>query len=95
MSHANRRFCGIVFAVAVLFGFCIPSIADSVTYKSSVPTGSLASLWGPRGHVSPHPRPGPVGVADGDPSSLVLLAIGLSVLLVTAVVARAKPRTRT
>jgi len=82
MSHINRHLCKMVFAVAVLFGFCIPSLADSVTHKSSVPTPSLATR--------------PVSrVADGDPSSLVLLAIGLSGFLVTAVVARTKPRTRT
>ena len=44
----------------------------------------------------PKPKPphsSPVAVADGDPSSLVLLAVGLTGLLVAAVFARAKPRT--
>jgi hypothetical protein len=42
-----------------------------------------------------HQHSQPVGVADGDPSSLALLAIGLSGLLGIPVVARMRPKTRT
>jgi hypothetical protein len=122
MSPATRHFCKI-FAVVVLLCFCIPSMANTVTNKSSLAHSSLASLRGPHSQVSanwiaywksddvfkdkdkdkdiPKPKPKhhqhsqPVGVADGDPSSLALLAIGLSGLLVTAVAARTKPKTRT
>jgi len=44
----------------------------------------------------PKPKPphsSPVAVADGDPSSLVLLAVGLTGLLVASVFARTKLRT--
>jgi len=120
---SNRRFCQLVFAVGVLFSFCIPCVASRVTYKPNI--GSMADLWGPQGQVSsnwfgntagavrsvcfksngigylnllylfkPKPKPpSPVVVADGDPSSLVLLAVGLTGLLVTAVVARLRTRT--
>ena len=122
MSPATRHFCKI-FAVVVLLCFCIPSMANTVTNKSSLAHSSLASLRGPHSQVSanwvaywksddvfkdndkdkdkPKPKPKhhqhsqPIGVADGDPSSLALLAVGLSGLLVTAVVARARPKTRT
>lgn len=47
----------------------------------------------PHPHPHPHPHPGPVGVADGDPSSLVLLSIGLASLLVTSTVTRMRKRT--
>jgi len=44
--------------------FCIPSIADSVTYKSNVPTGLLMRFVGAAGPRVVAPHPGPVGVAD-------------------------------
>jgi hypothetical protein len=122
MSPATRHFCKI-FAVVVLLCFCIPSMANTVTNKSSLAHSSPASLRGPHSKVSanwvaywksddvfkdndkdkdkPKPKPKhhqhsqPVGVADGDPSSLALLAVGLSGLLVTAVVARTRPKRRT
>jgi len=120
---SNRRFCQLVFAVGVLFSFCIPCVASRVTYKPNI--GSMADLWGPQGQVSsswfgntagavrsvcfksngigylnllylfkPKPKPpSPVVVADGDPSSLVLLAVGLTGLLFASVFARTKLRT--
>ena len=129
MSGANHLFCQIVFAVAVLFSFCIPAVATSVTSKSNT---LVANLSGPQVQMSsnwvsntagalqfvfcrsngiaywnlvqhffkpkPKPRPkrphsSPVAVADGDPSSLVLLAVGFTGLLVAAVFARTKLRT--
>jgi hypothetical protein len=49
----------------------------------------------PKPQPKHHPHSQPIAVADGDPSSLALLAVGLSGLLVTAVVARTRPKTRT
>jgi hypothetical protein len=115
MSHANRHICKIVSAVVVFLGCCIPTIANTVTNKSSLAYSSPASLRGPHGQVSSNwlaywdshhlfknkpkpkhqPHSGPVAVADGDPSSLALLAIGLSGLLGIPVVARMRPKTRT
>jgi hypothetical protein len=128
MSRANRLVYQIIFAVGVLFSFCIPAVASSVTSKSST---LVANLSGPQVRTSsnwvgntagalqfvccrskgiaywnlvhffkpkPKPKPKPphssrVAVADGDPSSLVLLAVGLTGLLVAAVFARTKLRT--
>jgi hypothetical protein len=120
MSAANRYFCKI-FAVVVLICFCIPSMANIVTSKSSLVDSSLSSSRGPHGQVSsnwvaywksdhlfkdkPEPKRKPepkhhrdserVAVADGDPSSFALLAVGLSGLLVTVVAARTGAKTRT
>jgi len=128
MSRANHLFYQIIFAVGVIFTFCIPAVASSVTSKSNT---LVANLSGPQVQMSsnwvsntagalqfvccrsngiaywnlvhffkpkpkPKPKPphsSPVAVADGDPSSLVLLAVGFTGLLVAAVFARTKLRT--
>ena len=128
MSRANRLFYQIIFAVGVLFGFCIPAVASSVTSKSNT---LVANLSGPQVQMSsnwvsntagavqfvccrsngigywnllhffkpkpkPKPKPrhsSPVAVADGDPSSLVLLAVGLTGLFFASVFAGTKLRT--
>jgi len=127
MSRANRLFYQIAFAVGVLFTFCIPAVASSVTSKSNTLVANLSGLqvrmssnwvgntasalhvccrsngiayWNLLHFFKPKPKPkpkpphsSPVAVADGDPSSLVLLAVGLTGLLVAAVFARTKLRT--
>ena len=131
MSSASRHFYKIVFAVGILVSFCIPSVASTVTYKSTTLNGAVAALWGPEVELSPKwvsntagaarfvccrsngiaywnllhffkpkpkpkpkpPHSSPVVVADGDPSPLALLAVGLTGLFVAAVFARTKPRT--
>ena len=128
MSRANRLFYQIILAVGVLFSFCIPAAASSVTPKSST---LVANLSGPQVQMSsnwvsntagavqfvccrsngigywnllhffkpkPKPKPksphsSPVAVADGDPSSLVLLAVGLTGLFFASLFARTKLRT--
>lgn len=49
MSRANRLFYQIIFAVGVLFGFCIPAVASSVTSKSNT---LVANLSGPQVQMS-------------------------------------------
>ncbi len=61
--------------------------------KSNGGYWNVHHVFKPKPHPHPHPHPGPVGVADGDPSSLVLLSIGLASLLVTSTVTRTRKKT--